>query len=145
MITVLQMAEGAAEKIGVKTAETALEPEDYQTILDELNDMGAEWADIGLTPAFVEVSNDTDIVNIDRSAVSAFKNNLAILIAPSFERIVTQALAAVAQSSLDRLRASTSYIGPVAYPDTLPTGSGNECSDSFLNDRFFDQNVTENF
>jgi hypothetical protein len=139
------MADGAAEKIGLKTAETALEPEDYQIILDELNDMGTEWADIGLTPAFIEVFDSTDTVNIDRNAVSAFKNNLAVLIAPSFERIITPALASIAQSSLERLRASTSHIGQVAYPDTLPTGSGNDCPDSFIDDRFFDQNLTENF
>jgi hypothetical protein len=137
--------DGAAEKIGVKEAESPLEPSDYQVILNEMNDMGTEWADIGLTPAYVEVFNDTDTVNIDRNAVSAFKNNLAIRIAPSFERIVTPELAGIAQDTLDRLRASVVYIGEVAYPDTLPTGSGNDCGGPFWNDRFFDQNKKENF
>ena len=139
------MAEGAAAKIGVKTAETELEAEDYQEILDEMNDLGTEWADIGLTPAYIEVSNTTDILGLDRNAEGAFKNALAIRIAPTFERIVTPALAANAESTLNRLRASELFIGEVAYPDTLPTGSGNDCADSFLDDRFFDQNQTENF
>lgn len=145
MTTVLQVINGAAEKVGVKEAESPLEPEDYQVILDEMNDMGTEWADIGLTPAFVEVFNEDDIVNIDRNAVSAFKNTLAIRIAPSFERIVTRALALMAEDTLNRLRASVIHIGEVAYPDTLPTGSGNDCGSPFLNDRFFDENKTENF
>ena len=145
MTTANQMIEAAAEKIGVKESESDLESGDYQVILNEMNDMGVAWADIGLTPAYVEVSDRDDIVNIDASARSAFKNNLAILIAPSFERIVSAALAAVAKSSLDTLRASVTYIGEVAYPDTLPTGSGNDCGDTFRNDRFFDQNKTENF
>lgn len=145
MTTVLQIVEGSAEKIGVREAESPLEPADYQLILNEMNDMGTEWADIGLTPAFVEVFNEDDTVNIDRNAVSAFKNTLAIRIAPSFERIVTSALAKIADDTLNRLRASVIHIGPVAYPDTLPTGSGNDCGGPFLNDRFFDQNKTENF
>lgn len=146
MTTTIQIVDGAAEEIGVKTAETPLEAEDYQMILNRLNDLGAEWADIGLTPAFTEVFNSTDVVNIDRNAVSAFKLALAIRIAPTFERIVTPALAAIAEDALTRLRASTSYIGPVAYPDTLPVGSGNECGAQFNgNNRFFPANEPEAF
>ena len=145
MTTALQIINGAAEKIGVKEAESALESGDFQVILNEMNDLLSEWADLGLTPAFVDVSASTDIVAIDRNAVSAAKNNLAIRIAPSFERIVTQALAKIAGDSLRSLQASQIHIGAVAYPDTLPTGSGNNCSDIFTNDRFFSENKTENF
>lgn len=145
MTTVLQIVNGAAEKLGVKTAESALEAEDFQITLDEMNDMLTEWADIGLTPAFVEVFNRTDTVNIDRNAVAAVKAQLAIRIAPSFQRVITPALAEIARSTLARLEASQVYIGEVALPDTLPTGSGNECPDTFSNDRFFDINKAENF
>lgn len=145
MTTVLQVVNGAAEKVSVKESEVTLEPEDFQIIVDEMNDMLAEWSDIGLTPAFKEVTESDDIVDVDRNAVSAIKNNLAIRIAPSFEKIVTSALAKIADSSLRRLEASTNFLGEVAFPDTLPTGSGNDCSNTFSNDRFFDQNKTENF
>ena len=145
MTTVKQIVDGAAEHIGVKTAEIPLQPDDFQVILNNMNDMLSEWADIGLTPAFQEVSDSTDIVSIDRNAVSAVKSNLAILIAPSFQKIVTPALAAISESTLTRLRASVVHIGQVAYPDTLPTGSGNDCQDSFRDDRFFPTNKTENF
>ena len=145
MTTVLQIVNGATEKLGVKTAESALEAGDFQVVLDEMNDLLTEWADIGLTPAFVEVGNSTDLVNIDRNAVSAVKNALAIRIAPSFQRIVTSALAEIARDSLSRLEASQVFIGEVAYPDTLPTGSGNTCGDTFNDQRFFPQNQKENF
>lgn len=145
MTTVLQVVNGAAGKISVKEAEETLEPGDFQIIVDEMNDMLTEWADIGLTPAFKEVTEATDIVDVDRNAVSAIKNNLAIRIAASFEKIVTPALAKIADSSLRRLEASTNFLGEVAFPDTLPTGSGNDCSDRFTNNRFFDQNKVENF
>ncbi len=145
MTTVLQIVDGAAEKIGVKEAESALESADFQVIINEMNDMLLEWADIGLTPAFKEVTESTDTVDVDRNAVSAVKNNLAIRISPSFDRIVTQALAKIASESLQRLQASTSFIGDVAYPDTLPTGSGNDCADVAIDRRFFKQNIGENF
>ena len=145
MTTVNQIITGAAEEIGVKSAEENLEPADFQVILDRMNDMGAEWADSNLTPAFKEVFNGTDTVDIERSAVGAFKKNLALLIAPAFQAIITPALAGLAASSLQALQASVIHIGPVAYPDTLPMGSGNQCGDDVLDRRFFPQNKVENF
>ena len=145
MTTATQIIVGAAEEIGVKSSESALEAGDFQVILDRMNDLGVEWADANLTPAYTDVFNGTDAVNIERNAVSAFKLNLAIRIAPTFERIVTPALANNARESLQMLQASVVHIGPVAYPDTLPLGSGNECGDDVLNRRFFGQNKVENF
>jgi len=145
MTTVQQIVDGAAEEIFVKTAEINLEPGDFQAILTRMNDLGTEWADIGLLPAFVEVLNSTDTVNIDRNAVRAFKFNLAIDCAPAFQRsIVSSELKSNANDALTRLRASQAKTINVAYPDTLPTGSGNDCG-IFSNDRFFDTNKKENF
>ena len=145
MTTVLQIVNGAAEKLGIKTAEIALEAGDFQVILNEMNDLLTEWSDLGLTPAFKEVSETTDTVDVDRNAVSAIKNNLAIRIAPTFQKVVQQSLALIASDSLRALETSTVFIGQVAYPDTLPTGSGNECSNDAIDRRFFTQNTTENF
>ncbi len=145
MTTVLQIVDGAAEKLGVKTAESDLESGDFQVIVNEMNDLLTEWSDSGLTPAFKEVTESTDTVDVDRNAVSAIKNALAIRIAPSFERIVTQALAKNASDTLQRLQSSVVFIGEVAFPDTLPTGSGNNCAGSFQNDRFFPSNKKGNF
>ena len=142
MTTALQIINGAAEEIGVKTAESALEPADYQVILDRMNDMLLEWSDLGLTPAYSEVFNSTDTVDVERSAVAAIKFNLAIRIAPAFDKLITQALAENARNTKQTLETSVVYIGEVAYPDTLPTGSGNDC---LTDTRFFDQNKKENF
>ena len=145
MTTALQIINGAAEELFVKTAETALQPEDYQMFLDRMNDLGAEWADIGLTPAFVPVSNSTDTVNINRNAVGAMKFALAIRSASVFQRVVSQSLGESARNSFNRLSASVNNITDVAYPDTLPTGSGNDCGSIFTEDRFFPSNSNENF
>ena len=145
MITVLDIVNGSAEKLGVKSAESALEAGDFQVILNELNDMLSIWADRGLTPAFKVVTDSTDVVDIELSAVSAVKNNLAIQIAPTFQRVVQPSLALIASTTLQQLETSTDFIGEIAYPDTLPTGSGNDCADVAVDRRFFTQNKKETF
>jgi hypothetical protein len=145
MTTVLQIVNGAAIKATIKTAEIDLEAFEFQQILDEMNDLLSEWADSGLTPAFVEVSNSTDTVNIDRNAVSAVKNALAIRIAPQFNKPITQGMVLNANDSKSRLEASQIYIGEVAYPDSLPTGSGNECARTEIERRFYTPNKKDNF
>jgi hypothetical protein len=145
MTTVLQIVNGAAIKATIKTAEIDLEAFEFQQILDEMNDLLSEWADSGLTPAFVEVSNSTDTVNIDRNAVSAVKNALAIRIAPQFNKPITQGMVLNANDSKARLEASQIYIGEVAYPDSLPTGSGNECARTEIERRFYTPNKKDNF
>lgn len=145
MTTVLDIVNGSAEKLGVKSAESALEAGDFQVILNELNDMLSIWADRGLTPAFKVVTDSTDVVDIELSAVSAVKNNLAIQIAPTFQRVVQPSLALIASTTLQQLETSTDFIGEIAYPDTLPTGSGNDCADVAVDRRFFTQNKKETF
>jgi hypothetical protein len=142
MTTVQQIVDGAAEELGVKTAEINLEPADFQAILNRLNDLGTEWADKGITPSFVEVFNSTDTVSIDRNAVAAFKYMLAGRSAPAFQRAVSPTLASLIRSTVADLEASVVFIGEVAYPDTLPKGSGN---DHYNFRRFYGQNKEENF
>ncbi len=145
MTTVLQIIEGATEAIGVKTAEIKLEAADFQLGITEMNDMLTEWSNVGLLPEYVEVTESDAVLLIPRNSVSAIKANLAIRLAPSFQKVVTSGLVSKADSSLRRLENSVVFIGDVAYPDSLPTGSGNDCSDIFLDDRFFPDNKPENF
>jgi hypothetical protein len=145
MTTALQIVNGAAEEIGVKTAEIDLEPEDSQKFFERMNDMLTEWADIGLTPGFNEVFDINDDIDIDRNANSAVKFNLAIRCAPSFQKLITPSLTNNADSTFTRLQASTHIIGEVALPDTLPIGSGNQCPDVNIDRRFFNTNKKENF
>jgi hypothetical protein len=145
MTTANDIVIGAAEEIAVKTAEIPLEPDDYQVIFNRMNDMLSEWADEGLTTSFKVVSNSTDTVDVERSSVAAIKYNLAVRCAPAFQKLVTPALESIAESTLNRLKASVVFIGDPSFPDTLPQGSGNDCPDRFLQDRFFGPNKSENF
>ncbi len=145
MTTANQIVNGAAVDLGVKTAEIELEADDFQVFFERMNDMLLEWADLGLTPAFQEVFNGIDTLQIESNARAAIKSNLAMRCASAFQKPITLELSSLASDTLEKLQISTSFIGEIEYPDTLPIGSGNECSSSDIDRRFFQQNKRENF
>lgn len=140
-----EVVQDAFEEIGVKTAEVPLTDDELQSGIRRCNDMLTEWDDIGIIVGYNPVLNGDDIIEVDRNAVAAIKYNLAIRLAPSFQKIVGSALAALASGTLDVLMASNTDISNIAYPDTLPLGSGNQCSSNDTDRRFFPNNKTENF
>ncbi len=145
MATAESFIKRALTKLGVRAAESPIQPEEIQDGLDLLNDMLSEWENSGVTMGFLPVENASDEVRVPRNAHSAIKANLAVRSASEYGRVVQQALALEASQSFDNLMISLSDIGDVNYPSTLPTGSGNEC-DSFGNlRRFFPEDQDENF
>ena len=144
MPTMREVVQDAMEEIGVKTAEVTLTSDELQSGIRRCNDMLTEWADIGIVPSFNEVTNGDDLINVDRNAVGCVKYNLAIRLAPSYQKVVGPALAAIASGTLEMLMASNTDLSNIAYPDTLPMGSGNRCSDDSFRE-FFPANKKSNF
>ena len=145
MTTMLEVVQDALEDLGVKTAEIALTSDELQSGIRRVNDMLMEWSDLGLTPGYTESINGDDVLNVDRNAISAIKSNAALRLAPSFNKPISQALAMLASETKQSLETSSVFIGDVAFPDTLPIGSGNECSNFYDETRFFDENKKANF
>jgi hypothetical protein len=145
MTTMRVVVQDAFEEIGAKTAEVALTNDELQSGIRRCNDMLLEWDDIGTITGYNEVLNADDVIEVDRNAVGAIKYNLAIRLAPSFQKLITPALASLATTTLDTLMASNTNIGEIAYPDTIPMGSGNECHDYDTDRRFFPNNQPDNF
>jgi len=145
MTTLREVVEDAFEDITVKKAETALESDELQSGIRRANDMLAQWNDLGIIVGYNPVTDPDAELELEASAIAAAKSNLAIKLAPSYSKPITSVLAENARTSLDMLRNANAFIGSVAYPDTLPIGSGNECPDSFRNQRFFEDNKEENF
>ena len=139
------IVQDAFEEIGVKTAEVELTGDELQSGIRRCNDMLLEWADANITAGYNEVLNGDDVVEIDRNAIAAVKYNLAVRLAPSYQKTIGIALATLASDTLDRLMASTTDLSNIAYPDTLPFGSGNQCASDGTNQRFFPNNKTDNF
>lgn len=147
MTTMREIVEDAFEEIGVKKAEVSLTGDELQSGIRRCNDMLSEWSDIGILPAYEPVLNGDDTVAIERNAIGAVKYKLAIRLAPSFQKPIPQSLMMIANESMSRLEASNMVIN-VAFPDTLPIGSGNECQpngNGYLDNRFFTENKMDNF
>lgn len=144
MSTAQHFIDRAMSRIGVKTAEIALEASEAQTGLDLLNDMLASWEVV--TPiGFDPVENLTDSVRVPRFAHGAIIDNLAILIAPEFQKVVQPSLAATASSLRNDMLTALVSVGEVNYPSTLPLGSGNQCPDVNIDRRFFPSDEQSNF
>lgn len=145
MTTIREVVEDAFEELGVKTAEVPLTNDELQSGIRRCNDMLADWDDSGVIVGYIPVLNGDDTINIDRNAVGAVKYNLAIRLAPSYQKIVGNALAMLAGETLQSLEASMSDLSIIAYPDSLPMGSGNDCQSNDTDRRFFPNNKTDNF
>ena len=145
MTTMREVVEDALEDIGVKKAEVSLQPDELQSGIRRLNDMLAQWNELGITPGYSPLLNGDDVLNIEPAAIAAAKTKLAIRLAPSYSKTVTPELVENAREAMQYLEAANSHINNVAYPDTLPIGSGNECHSDGTFDRFFNQNNIENF
>lgn len=145
MTTIREVVEDAFEEIGVKTAEVPLTDDELQSGIRRCNDMLTEWDDIGIIFGYTPVLNGDDTIIVERNAIGAVKYNLAIRLAPSFQKVVGNALVALASGTMEILMASNSDLSNVAYPDSLPLGSGNQCASNDTDRRFFPNNKTENF
>tara|TARA_R110000764_G_scaffold111550_1_gene198314 strand:- start:1644 stop:2081 length:438 start_codon:yes stop_codon:yes gene_type:complete len=145
MATMREVVEDALEDITVKKAEVTLTNDELQSGIRRLNDMLAQWNELGIIAGYNPVTNGDDTLELEPAAIAAAKAKLAIRLAPSFSKIVTPALVENARETMEMLETANSHIGEIAYPDTLPTGSGNDCNSYDAGDRFFNQNKTENF
>ena len=144
MATANDLIAKAFTKAGIRAAETALEADEVQDGLDELNNMLAEWQglyQLGGSP----VADVSDEVRIPRYADSAVIYSLAVRLAPEFSRPVSPALAATASTAFKNMLNNKVIIGDVDMPSTLPLGTGNECNDGASDSRFFPQKSKSNF
>jgi len=143
MTTLREVVEDAFEEITVKTAEVALTDDELQSGIRRLNDMLAQWDELGIITGYNAVTEPSDQLELEPAAIAAAKAKLAIKLAPSYSKPITNALNMNATEAMDMLEAANSHIGEIAYPDTLPIGSGNHCDSEYS--RFFDTNKTDNF
>ena len=145
MATMREIVQDAFEEIGVKKAEVALTDDELQSGIRRCNDLLTSWDAIGYIVGYNPVTNGDDTLELEPAAISAVKYNLAARLAPSYQKTVTQELAAIAGDSFNILINQNIHIGDVAYPDSLPLGSGNTGCNTETDRRFFNNNQDENF
>jgi hypothetical protein len=144
MATARSFITRALQKAKIRTAETPIEPNEMQDGLDALNDMLISWEQV-MSLGFTPVA-DIDIeVRVPRSAHAAIKSELAIILGAEYSMPPDPVLIAEAKARKDELMIAVVSIGDVAFPDTLPVGSGNNRR-GYVNDyRFFPENEQDNF
>jgi len=145
MAEALHIIERAFLKIGVKAAETPLTASEIEDGLDTLNDLLSEWNNDGTLKGAVPLANVNDDLDLPRFALGALKANLAMRIAPEYDRVVLPGLLMEATDTLSNLIKSSIDLRTINFPSTLPIGDGNQGqSDNSLID-YFPEDKTRNF
>ena len=146
MATATEIITRSLTRLGIRAAETSLEPSELQDGLSLLNDMLSNWEEAGYNLGFSPVAGLTDEIRIPRGANAAVIDSLAIMMAPEYSRPISAALAASARLNFDNMLVANVFIGDVDMPSTLPRGSGNQCEDdAWFDTTFFPQKDKRNF
>lgn len=136
MTTSLDLISGGLKLLGVKAAETPIEAAEAQDGLETLNDMMTELEETGIKIGYIPATDVNADIFPPVSTIGSIKALLAVRMAPEYGKVISPTLAARAVAS-DRMLAKFALRSlEVAYPDSLPMGSGNEC-DTFSYNRFF--------
>ena len=125
MATALDIVTGALKLLGVTAAESPITDAEAVDGLQSLNDMMAEWEVENISIGYEEIDELDDILYVDDGMEGAIKANLAVYIAPEYDRVVSPSLEKRATSG-KRMAQASSLSFDVKYPDSLPIGSGNE-------------------
>lgn len=143
MATTREYVYRALAKLGVKSAETTIEASELNDGIETFNDMMTELEGSGILLGFVAVNSGDDEVRVPREAKGAIIANLAVRLASDYSRPVTAELAAEVKASTNNLLRSIVKLDNVAYPSTLPMGSGNRCYED--DETFFTEESKVNF
>lgn len=126
MTTGTEVVHGALQDILVQADEQEYQPSEYQAGMREINDMMSEWDALGYSLGFTLLVNITDTLTVPASVIGAIKKNLAVRLAPQFNKQITQGLASLAASGMQAVQNISVVVQPTQLPDTLNIGSGNE-------------------
>lgn len=124
-ITAQQVIEDAYDDIEVKPAETDLTDAEYASGLRRLNRLGTVFAAGGLNFGYTKLTDITQELTIPDWAEDLFVTYLAIRSAPSFGKTISQEVASAALASLNAAQRQLVIIPEAYFPNTLPTGAGN--------------------
>ena len=137
----------ALGELVVQAAVADLQPDEVQLAIRYMNRFMFQLDANGIALGYTEVNSVSDTVTIAAGAMMGLVKNLAILLAPQFDAVVTPELARDASNGLKTMRRLGSSVIASSMPCTLPLGSGNEV-DGLNNDFHFypcpdDQILTE--
>jgi hypothetical protein len=116
----------ALQEILVQASEQPITASEGQDAMRLLNRMMAAWKSDGLDLSYTDVDSLNDAITVADGAIDAIVLNLAIKLAPQYDRPVSQTLYTNAKNAMNAVRKIAVTITETEFPSTLPYGSGNE-------------------
>lgn len=121
----------AFDEIGYAAYQFDLEPDQLQTAMYRLDAMMATWNGKGIRlgyplPSSPELADLDTETNVPDSANEAIYTNLAIRIAPSVGKTVSQDTKTAAREAYRVLLSRAAMPGEQQLPETMPRGAGNK-------------------
>ncbi len=134
--TAAEVITDALQEILVQASEQPIEADEARTAIRYMNRFMFMLDANGVSLGYTEVDNLASPITIPAGAIMGLVKNLAILLVPQFEGVISPALPGEAAKSLKvMIKLGTTRL-PTAHPSTLPIGSGNE-GDNFNQDWHF--------
>ena len=126
-----QFVEAAFEEIGYANYVYELVPEQLESALRRLDSMMATWNGLGIRLAYPlpdspEFSDLDTRSTVPDSANAAIYMNLAVLLAPTVGKMVSQDTKIGAKAAYDILIQRATQPREMQFPDTMPAGAGNK-------------------
>ena len=129
-------------EINVRESEAPLQADETQDTIFNMNSYMLAQAANGIDLGYTAVSDLGDTVTVPDGALMGIVANVAIMMAPTFGKQVSQALVVKAKTGLAAMRKLGVTITASNYPAILPIGSGNEDDDSYNSKFYPDQDST---
>lgn len=126
MATAIYVAQRALKLILVQAADSPLAADEYEDFYDAMNDFMADLEAGGVNLGYTTIAEGSDEITIPAGAIRGLISNMAVEVAPDYERPITPALQAQADKGMGVMRRIARKRVKTAYPSTLPRGSGNE-------------------
>tara|TARA_B100000902_G_C27128277_1_gene822234 strand:+ start:203 stop:889 length:687 start_codon:yes stop_codon:yes gene_type:complete len=143
MTTALEIIADALDEIQVSEAEAPIEDYDAQLARRKLNQLMTQ---LPLNTGYTPVSLVDDTLTVRADVEGYMVKHLAMALAPSYSRPVPAQLTNDARQSRAELYRRYVAINPMAYPSTLPIGTGTASPGEFDDDQYpggFDREITE--
>jgi len=127
----------AFDELGLSASVYDMPPESLESARRRLDTMMASWAARGIKLGY-PLPSAPDAGDLDQAsglsdlALEAVYTSLAVLVAPSFGKVVSETTKARAREALSALQVRAAMPPQMRMPGTMPSGGGNLGADPFL-------------
>ena len=137
MYTAEQVIKSVLQRILVQGSESDIEASEYSDAIRDMNNFMFALEANGTSLGYTEVVSIGDEITIPNGAIRGLIANLAVEVAPDYDRPISSALANAANDGLKTMIRLGRKKFTSSYPSNLPMGSGSQCitrDDAFYDD-----------